>query len=46
MVQGRTAAGIGNLILVVPIVSIVLIPAIILPVNRELRRQQAALAQR
>lgn len=46
VVQGRTAAGIDNLILVVPIVSIVLIPAIILPVNRELRRQQAALAQR
>lgn len=40
--QGRTATGIGNLILIVPIVSIAVLPALLVPVSRELRRQQAA----
>jgi len=42
--QGRTATGIGNLILIIPIVSIAVLPALLVPVSRELRRQQAALA--
>jgi len=42
--QGRTTTGIGNLILIVPIVTIAVLPAMLVPVNRELRRQQAALA--
>jgi hypothetical protein len=46
VIQGPAGAGIGSLILIVPIVSIALIPAIVLPVSRELRRQQAALARR
>jgi len=40
--QGRTAWGIGNLVMVLPIVSIALLPALLVPVRRELRRQQAA----
>lgn len=46
VIQGPAGAGIGSLILIVPIVCIALIPVIVLPVSRELRRQQAALARR
>jgi len=41
--QGRTATGIGNLIFIVPIVGIALLPALLIPVRRALRRQQAKL---
>ncbi len=44
--QGHAGAGIGSLLVIVPIVSIALIPAIVLPVSAQLRRQQAALARR
>jgi uncharacterized membrane protein len=44
--QGPAGAAIGSVVLIVPIVSIALIPAILLPVRGELRRQQAALARR
>ena len=40
--QGRTTTGIGNMILIVPIVTIAVLPAMLVPVSRELRRQQAA----
>jgi uncharacterized membrane protein len=41
--NGRTGFGIDRLLVVVPLVSLLLLPAIMLPVNRELRRQQALL---
>ena len=44
--QGHGSGGIGSLLLVVPIVSLALIPVVLMPVNAELRRQQAALAAR
>lgn len=43
--QGRPA-GLGGLIVIVPVVSLALIPAILIPVSRELQRQQAALKPR
>jgi uncharacterized membrane protein len=39
---GRSTAGLGSLIVIVPIVSLAVLPALVVPVNRELRRQQAA----
>jgi uncharacterized membrane protein len=45
--NGRTGFGIGRFGIIVPVVCVaLLLPAIILPVNRELRRQQAALARK
>jgi hypothetical protein len=43
--MGRAASGLGSLVIVVPLVSVALIPALVLPVQRELRRQQAALGK-
>lgn len=43
--MGRAAGGLGNLVIVVPLIGVALIPALVLPVQRELRRQQAALGQ-
>jgi uncharacterized membrane protein len=40
--QGRSATGMGSLVLILPIGSIALLPALLVPVRRELRRQQAA----
>lgn len=44
--QGHRTAGIGNLIFILPVVSIALLPAILIPVTRELRRQQQRLSHR
>ena len=44
--QGRTVDTIGSQIVIVPVVCVALLPAILLPVKRELRRQQAVLARR
>lgn len=41
--HGRSAGGLGSLVIVVPLVSVALMPTILFPVRRELRRQQAAL---
>ena len=41
--HGRSAGGLGSLVIVVPLVSIALMPTILFPVRRELRRQQSAL---
>jgi uncharacterized membrane protein len=42
---GRAGARTGSLVVIVPIFAIVLFPAILLPVSRELRRQQAKLGR-
>jgi uncharacterized membrane protein len=39
---GGGSAGLGGLIVVVPIVSVAILPAILVPVGRELERQQAS----
>lgn len=44
--MGRGTGSMGSLIIIVPLMSIALLPALLLPVQRELRRQQAALAAR
>ncbi len=41
--HGRAGVGVGSLVVIVPIVALATIPAIMLPVSRELRRQQAML---
>lgn len=41
--HGRSAGGLGSLVIVVPLVSVALMPTILFPVRRELRRQQAML---
>lgn len=43
--MGRRAGGLGSLVLVVPLVSLALLPALLIPVQRELRRPQAALGR-
>lgn len=43
---GRGSGGLGNLVILLPVLLTLAIPAMLLPVMRELRRQQAALAQR
>jgi uncharacterized membrane protein len=44
--QGRSTGGLGSAIIIMPIFSIALLPAILLPARRELKQQQAALARR
>ena len=43
--QGGQAAGMSRVIIIVPIISLAVLPAILLPVGRELRRQQATIAR-
>ena len=43
--MGRATGGLSSLIIVEPLISVALIPALVLPVRRELRRQQAALGR-
>jgi uncharacterized membrane protein len=43
--QGGQAVGMSRVIIIMPVISLAVLPAILLPVGRELRRQQATIAR-